>query len=110
MSVEEVVNRLLEIARSIGQAAKDLEDVASKLSSKAQPSEAERIEALLRTDLGANLQHVDIVVSEGEVRVKPRRFLGSDVFRAVASAVRKHNGRWDGKERVFIIPARPGPK
>ncbi len=58
----------------------------------------------LKKDLGDNLQHLNLSVSGNEVRLSPKRFLGSQLFRPIADTVRRDGGRWDGRQRVFIVP------
>ena len=58
----------------------------------------------LEEQLKENLQYIDLSVSQNELKIRPRSFLGTEVFKAVADVSRKHDGRWDGGQRCFIIP------
>lgn len=78
------------------------------MSSRQAPHEAGKgsLEEHLKGELKENLQYVDLSVSQNELKIRPRSFLGTEVFKAVADVSRKHGGRWNGGQRCFIIPLR----
>ncbi|MFQ6076722.1 MAG: hypothetical protein ACE5Z5_11410 [Candidatus Bathyarchaeia archaeon] len=112
MSAEsvEVIKRLQELRTKLAGAIDSIDALLSELG--AEPSPRADTGALLFADqmkreLRDNLKYVDLSVSEGEVRLSPKRFLGSAIFRSIAEVVRRHEGRWDSRQQVFIIPIPP---
>lgn len=100
----ELSRRLQEIAKQMRAAADSIQSLIDELSGVKSVSEEAltAVEGQLKTELGENLQHVD-VLSSRDIRIKPKKFLDSDIFRSVADVARKHGGRWDGMQRCFII-------
>jgi len=96
---------LREIADQMRAATDSIQSLVNELSGGKVISKGglAEIEGQLKTELGENLQHVDLLSSSREIRIRPKRFLGSEIFRSVADVVRKYGGRWDGMQRCFII-------
>ena len=101
----ELLKRLQEIANQLKATSESVQSLINELSGiKGAASETPTgIEGQLKAELGANLQQVEILSSPREIRIKPKSFLGSEVFRAVANVARKYGGRWDATQRCFII-------
>lgn len=102
----EFERKMQEIAAQLRRVASSMQDLANLLSGEKIVSGEEKTTTAeqLKKALGDNLQHVDVVVGQDDILIRPKRFLGSEVFRSVAEVVRKQRGRWDGGRRCFIIP------
>lgn len=107
MKQEEMAKHLLDLARSLSEAAEAIKAIAAQLCEGEATPSASSVESKVRTELDANLQYVDLMSSGDEIRIRPKRFLGTELFRTIASVSRKYGGRWDGGQRSFIIPTRP---
>ena len=101
----ELASRLQEITDKLREVTDSLQNLANELSGgRAPPTlETTELEGQIRSELGDNLQYVDVYQSRNEIRIHPKRFLESEIFRSIASVARKHGGRWDGGQRSFII-------
>lgn len=110
MSIKDVElsRRLQEIANQLRKVADSLQSLVNEISGEKTVSEASKVslEEQLKGELKDNVQHNDFSTTPNEIRIRPKRFLGTDVFKTIADASRKHGGRWDGWQRCFIIPLR----
>jgi len=116
MAAEDVESqrKMREIAEQLRRVAASLQDLASllseeKIAPRAEPFPEQQAATLveqLRRELGASLQQVDIVPGQTDLQIRPKGFLGAEVFRSVADVARKHRGRWDGGRRCFMVPLR----
>lgn len=95
-----------EIADRLRQVAASLQDLANSLSEEKIVSKGETTNLVeqLKAELGANLQYVDVMQGQSDIRIRPKKFLGSEVFRSISDVARKQRGRWDGSQRCFTIP------
>lgn len=100
--------KMQEIANRLSQIAVSLQDLANLLSEeKTVPREEKTsLAEQLKIELGANLQYVDVTQGQSDIRIRPKKFLGTEVFRSISDVARKQRGRWDGGQRCFIIPMR----
>lgn len=98
--------RKMQVADQLRRVAASLQDLANLLSEgKGTPMVEKTVQAeKLKEDLGANLQHVDVIQGPNDIQIRPKGFLGAEVFRSIADIVRKQRGRWDSGRRCFIIP------
>ena len=104
----ELSKRLQEIADQLRGLSSSIQSLADEMSGRQAAHEVGKgsLEEQLKGELKENLQYVDLSVSQNELKIRPRSFLGTEVFKAVADVSRKHGGRWDGGQRCFIIPLR----
>jgi len=102
---EEIARRLQEITNKLREVTTALQNLIKELSRGTVPSTIEmtELEGQIRNELGDNIQYVDLYQSRNEIRIRPKRFLGSEIFRSIAGVARNHGGRWDRIQRSFII-------
>lgn len=100
--------KMQEIANQLRQVAASLQDLANLLSEEKIVPRAEKttLAEQLKKELGDNLQYVDVILGQNDIRIRPKRFLETEVFRSIADVARKQRGRWDSDRRCFIIPLR----
>jgi len=61
------------------------------------------IEHVLRGELGGLAELLEIRSQPDQVILRPRRYLGTQDFRSVSEAIRRHGGFWSSMNRTFII-------
>jgi len=105
-SKDEVQKKMQEVVDQLRQVAASLQDLANLLSGEKTAPRAGKttLTEQLKKELGANLKHVDVILSQNDVQIRPKGFLGAEVFRSIADIARKQRGRWDSGRRCFIIP------
>ena len=60
-------------------------------------------EDALRSELGGLAELLEIRSQPNQVTLRPRKYLGTQDFRSVSDAVRRHGGFWSSMNRAFII-------
>lgn len=71
-----------------------------------KPMVVEPLVETLKVALGERVGFFEIRVEGDLVILRPKRYLGSQHFRAVIDIVRKHGGNWVPERRAFIIRKR----
>jgi len=125
-STEEVLRRLSEVLDVLSKISEDLEDIARslktvrpavvpptptlpvlKVSGETAPRSAGRGIEDVRMMFTKELEELlDFEEKEDYIRVKPRKYLGSDNFAKIASTIRGAGGEYisAGRESHFRIP------
>ncbi len=125
-STEEVLGRLSEVLDVLSKISEDLEDIARslktvrpavvppattlpvlKVSGETAPRSVGRGIEDVRMMFTKELEELlDFEEKEDYIRVKPRKYLGSDNFAKIASTIRGAGGEYisAGKESHFRIP------
>lgn len=75
----DLLKRLQEIANQMKVATDSVQSLINELSGGKVTSKETMndVEGQLKIELGESLQHVDVVSSSNDIRIKPKRFLGS---------------------------------
>lgn len=104
-SKDEVPKQLQELANQLKAVSNTLQSLANTLAEGKPVTDTGKanIEEQLKTELGENTQYVDLSASSYEIRIRPKKFLETEIFKNIADISRKHGGRWDGGQRCFII-------
>lgn len=90
---------LQEIADQLKEISSSIQSLADEMSGRQAAHEAGK--GNFEEQLKENLQCVDLSVSQNELKIRPRSFLRTEVFKAVADVSRKHGGRWDEGQRFL---------
>jgi len=93
----EIANLKAQIAEISGR----INELSAGLSTKAVAPV--RVEDALRGELGGLAELLEIRGQPDQVTLRPRRYLGSEDFRSVLQAVRRHGGFWSSMNRTFVI-------
>lgn len=105
--IEEKIKKFVvesDLARKIAELeslTRELKDNVAKLS--AAPLKPLGVREALVMDLAERADLLEILESKDSLMLRPKRYLGTQAFRAVSEIVRKHGGAWSSDRRMFII-------
>jgi len=114
LSVEELLTRIDELLNVLNMISRDLAEVSTALKAMGGPAAAalpermgtmEDVRGLFPPDLEDMLEFEE---TEEYVKIRPRRYLGTENFAKIASIVREAGGEYvsAGRESHFRLPKR----
>lgn len=114
LSVEELLERIDELLNVLNMISRDLAEVSRALKAMGGPAAAapperigaiEDVRGLFPPDLDDMLEFEE---TEEYVKIRPRRYLGTENFAKIASIVREAGGEYvsAGRESHFRLPKR----